>query len=94
MKKNTNRYCYIGVYAKDSVYEPAEGGYYVPILRCISSTKMGFRHAKRLLRRLREEVQKYNDLLGYSNTSLYCEYYEYHIEKTPGAHEHFYHGYC
>lgn len=94
MKKNTMRYVYLCTYEKDSVYEPAEGGYYVPIRRHVGTVRLGLKHAPRMMRQLKEFHEQYGELTGHSAYSVYTDDYEYHIERVAGSKEHLYHGYC
>lgn len=91
-------------YEGGAVYEPAEGGYYVPVLGVceVSRCKYKWRHA---LRAFRREVQSMSEYYGepdcLTKTSAHWttgnyvgDDIELHIESVVGSHEVVYHGYC
>lgn len=100
MKKS--RYVYLSLYYGDAVYEPAEGGYYVPIRRLSKAVRMSYHHARRLIRQYRAAMEREGCLTGYDNHTVYFNTSHwsgqpsdmYVIEGEPGSHEELYHGYC
>lgn len=97
---------YLVQYEGSSVYEPAEGGYYVPILEMsrVSTSRYGYKHALKAFK-LAVEDMTYSygnpDVLTKKharwNTKTFCGYdVELYIEDENklGCHEVLYYGYC
>ena len=100
----TNAFVFVSIYESDSVYEPAEGGYYVPeLLLYRTSVPMKWKHARRYFRKL---VEKYAQSYGapvymsasnhvlFHTGSGYNDTVEIRIERRAGEHEERYGGYC
>lgn len=94
---------YLVQYEGSSVYEPAEGGYYIPILEesAVSTCKYGYKHA---LRAFKQAVEDMTEIYGKPDvlTKKYAHWttcdgdVELHIEneRRVGCHEVKYYGYC
>jgi hypothetical protein len=100
----TMKYLHLVKYDGGAVYEPAEGGYYVPTMSvsAVSECKYGRKHA---LRAFRQEVEamkeEYGEPDSLTKTSAHWtigryigEEIEMHIESRIGSHEVSYKGYC
>lgn len=100
-----NKY-YLVQYYGGAVYEPAEGGYYVPILEesGVSTCKYGYKHALRAFKQAVEDMTKMYgepDVLtkkyAHWTTGRYIgDDVELHVENEHrvGCHEVKYYGYC
>lgn len=95
---------YIAEYQGGAVYEPAEGGYYVPVSECSAVTVKAYKekHARRVFL---QTVKEYSEYYGepacltryYArwNTGNYVgDEFEVRITTTPEKHEVHYYGYC
>lgn len=93
-------------YEGGAVYEPAEGGYYVPVLGVseVSSRKYKWKHALRVFRQeVRDMTEAYGEpdymtkTSAHWTTGIYVgDEIELHIESESvvGSHEVHYSGYC
>lgn len=97
---------YLVQYYGSAIYEPAEGGYYVPILNVaeVSTCKYGYKHA---LRAFRQAVEDLTEVFGEPDyvSKRYAHWttgkyvgneVELYIENEHkvGCHEEKYYGYC
>lgn len=91
-------------YSGGRVWEPAEGGYYVPVLYVSdeSKEKYKWKHAQR---EFRKAIRDYSELYGEPCfVSRYCAYwamgkcigddFQLRLETVVGKHEVGYYGYC
>ena len=100
----TNKKYFVSIYEGNAVYEPAEGGYYVPETRFsdTTATSMSFRHARRFFRQMvKEMTEAYGEPCSYSGfratfrTGRYIgDYIVVRMESIVGLHEAIYQGYC
>lgn len=95
---------YIAIYEGGAVYEPAEGGYYVPVLALdsVSNEQYSEKHARRILR---DYIAELTEIHGkpircsrYRATFSTGDYIgneiEIRITAAPEEHEQHYYGYC
>ncbi len=91
-------------YEGGAVFEPAEGGYYVPVLGVSEVSKCQYK-IKHALRAFRQEVRDMTEAFGepdyvtktsaHWTTGIYVgDTLELHIESVVGSHEVRYTGYC
>ena len=94
----------IAEYRGGAVYEPAEGGYYVPVLDCdaVSVKKYSEKHARRAFKKA---VAEWSEIYGEPDYCgrYYAEWttgkyvgdsFEVRMTTNPSIHEVEYHGYC
>ena len=95
---------YIATYEGGAQYEPAEGGYYVPVLELdtVSRDQYSEKHARRILAAM---IDNYTEIYGepvrrsrYRATFCTGHYIgdemQIRITAAPKQHEKLYHGYC
>ena len=95
---------YIAIYEGGAVYEPAEGGYYVPVLELdnVSREQYSEKHARRILRDYIAELTKIHGepisrsryRATFSTGDYIGEEMEIRITAAPEEHERHYYGYC
>ena len=91
-------------YMGDAVYEPAEGGYYVPVIEVsgISVKRYKEKHARRELKKAIKEISEYYGEPSYIgrynviwSTGKYIgDTFEIRMTGCPEKHEQKYYGYC
>lgn len=95
------RWYYVSFYQEFPVYEPAEGGYYVPenVLQFhyrYGSLKRARKEFKRILEESKECYQPFdiiNKNSAYSTSDYIGRGSSLHIETKLGVHQYFYEGY-
>lgn len=95
---------FIAIYEGGAVYEPAEGGYYIPVLELdsVSREKYSEKHARRILcdyiaelTEIHGEPIRRSRYRATFRTGDYIgEEMEIRITAAPEQHEKIYHGYC
>lgn len=103
-KKNPNRMIYLCEYDGDSVYEPAEGGYYVEVSHLVNAYPMTYKHARRKLRQIAAmyaedaaigvETIVYSDAVVVRRSHYVGDFTKYKLLRDPLKGEQHYHGYC
>lgn len=95
---------YIVEYQGGAEYEPAEGGYYVPVTE-VSGISVKSYKLKHALRELKKGIKEYSEYFGEPNcvTKYYAHWstgkyigddFELRITTEPAMHEKVYTGYC
>lgn len=95
---------YIAIYEGGAVYEPAEGGYYVPVLELdsVSNEQYSEKHARRIFRDYiaeltaihGEPIRRSRYRATFRTGDYIGEKMEIRITAAPEEHERRYYGYC
>lgn len=98
------KYFYIVEYQGDAEYEPAEGGYYVPVteVSTVSTKRYKEKHARRELKKAIKEASEYygeptyvGKYVAIWSTGKYVgDTFEIRMTGCPALHEQHYYGYC
>ena len=98
-----NKKLYIAEYEGGAEYEPAEGGYYVPVKTlCSTSIAYGLKHIKREFKKYVKELKDYygepdfesKNRVHWTTGKYIGEEYEVRITSVPEKYEELYYGYC